>query len=99
MKIPRRLPNLAQVYGQQQKKLEHHKPGNAQIGDRAEISLQAKEIRGLLDKIEKNPEVRTELVQKIKAEIADGSYAVDTKKLAESIISALKDEKNEQPGT
>lgn len=57
---------------------------NIRKEDKVEISKAALELQGTQD------EVRLEKIQKLKTQISDGTYQVDSKEVAEKILSFWK---------
>jgi len=58
--------------------------------DKMQISDKAKEIASAKKALKKSPEIREEKVAEIKAKINAGSYEVDSKKLAQKMLSQIK---------
>lgn len=58
--------------------------------DKMQISKEAKEIITAKKELAKQPQLRKEKVRAIKAKLDNGTYEVDSKKIAESILK--KDE-------
>ncbi len=56
--------------------------------DRVNVSEKARTAAVLKAKIKETPEVRTELVERIKAQIEAGKYNVDPKKIAEKLLKS-----------
>lgn len=54
--------------------------------DQVSLSRQASEVQAAHVALAQTPEVRTELVEKLKAEIAAGTYRVDADRIAERLI-------------
>lgn len=63
-------------------------PSNAKAFD-IEISGIGKDYNFAVEKLKEVPEVRREKIDKISSEIANGTYTVDSKKLAKAIISGI----------
>lgn len=61
--------------------------------DHVELSAKAQEIAQLQKKAAQLPEVREELVQRIKEEIASDTYHVLAEKLAEKLLAEIAKEK------
>ena len=57
-----------------------------QATDVAEISQLGKDFAFTMDKLKKVEEVRTDKVQSIKEQIENGTYKVDSKKLAKAML-------------
>ncbi len=58
--------------------------------DKMQISDKAKEMIKAKKEIENQPEIRAEKVTSIKEKIAEGSYQVDSKKIAAKILKDLE---------
>lgn len=58
--------------------------------DQVNISNEAKEIRNIKETLENKPEIRQEKVDQIKTQIQNGTYKVDSQKVAEKIISDIE---------
>ncbi|MCX7913276.1 MAG: flagellar biosynthesis anti-sigma factor FlgM [Thermodesulfovibrionales bacterium] len=54
--------------------------------DKVDISNRAKEIAELMSAINQMPDIRSEKVAEIKKAIEDGTYVIDPKRIAESIL-------------
>lgn len=59
------------------------------VGEKVEISPQAREIQKLKEILEQMPEVREKRVEELKSMIQEGSYKVDLEKLSDRILEAL----------
>ncbi|MBN2853888.1 MAG: flagellar biosynthesis anti-sigma factor FlgM [Clostridia bacterium] len=60
------------------------------VSDQVQISDEAKSIDKLIQKAKSSESDRTEKVEALKRQIEDGSYKVDSQKLAEKMIDTLK---------
>lgn len=58
-------------------------------GDRVEVSADAKLLAAATDAAQKTPEVRTELVERMKQKLAAGEVGNDSGKLADRMIDDL----------
>lgn len=67
------------------------KKGNA-VNDQVQISDAAKAIDKLIQKAKSSDVDRTAKVEALKQQIENGTYKVDSQKLASKIIDSLKDE-------
>lgn len=56
--------------------------------DKVDVSERAVQVASLKAKLGTAPEVRTELVERIKAQVDAGQYSVDSHKVAETILRA-----------
>lgn len=74
-----------QAYGNPNKvkKLETKKTPES---DQMKISTHAQDFQAVLKAVRAVPDIRSEKVDKLKGEIASGSYKVDAKKVAQSMI-------------
>lgn len=63
-----------------------HSPKAQAVGERVAISQEARELVELLKKVKDLPEVRTELVQRLREEIEKGTYQVSGKDVATKMI-------------
>ncbi len=61
----------------------------APAGDRVEVSADAKLLAAATDAARKSPEVRTELVERMKQKLAAGELGNDSGRLADRIIDDL----------
>lgn len=61
----------------------------SKTSDRLEISSLGKEIYKYIDET-KDKEIVNEKIEEIKSKMKDGSYTIDERKLAESILSHIK---------
>lgn len=59
------------------------------VGEKVEISSQAREIQKLKEILEQMPEVREKRVEELKSLIQEGRYRVDLEKLSDRILEAL----------
>jgi negative regulator of flagellin synthesis FlgM len=57
--------------------------------EKIEISPKSKEIEKLAKKIKLMPQIRSEVVQRVRREIENGNYPVDVDKIANSIVKDL----------
>ncbi|GAB6180144.1 hypothetical protein JCM14036_14630 [Desulfotomaculum defluvii] len=72
----------------QQNKLEKNKANrvNQPAGDSVQLSQEAKFKKEIESALKELPEVRQELVNKLKNEIQDGTYKPDAQKIADGIL-------------
>lgn len=68
---------------------EKGKAEKATISDRVELSGRARQIAELKSAIEQLPDIRVEKVQEIKKAIAEGTYKIDSRKIAGKLIDEL----------
>lgn len=61
-------------------------------GEQIALSAKAQTIQKALDVAKSSPDVRTEKINRIKAQIADGTFHVDSETLAESILKEILSE-------
>lgn len=54
--------------------------------DKVELSSQALDLKEMQRKAMLEPDVRTDLVEKIKMKVNDGSYEINSQKIAEQLI-------------
>lgn len=74
----------------QQLKQKEEKSDKKVQNDKMQISDKAKEMIKAKKELENQPEVRTEKVTSIKEKIAEGSYKVDSRKIAAKILKDLE---------
>ena len=55
-------------------------------GEKVDISLRARELQQALKDIKKIPDVRTELVERVKIEVVNGTYKIYSHKVAGEIL-------------
>lgn len=66
-------------------------PGKPSEGDRIDISSKARELNRVKKMLESVPEVRSDMVVRLKTDVERGNYHVDAGKVAEKMIErALK---------
>jgi len=89
-------PNLSTQSAQnvQKKTIVDQKDKSAQVvssqaADRVNISGQSKDIADIVSAVNELPDVRNDKVQALKQRVDAGTYSVDPKKVAESIIKSL----------
>jgi negative regulator of flagellin synthesis FlgM len=58
-------------------------------GEQIALSAKAQTIQKAIDVAKSSPEVRAEKINRIKAQIADGTFHVDSETLAESILKEI----------
>jgi negative regulator of flagellin synthesis FlgM len=93
MKIgPPNGPDAAKVYGIQQrldKRIEKAKESE-RATDSFEPSTQIRELRELKERLQGISEVREELVERLREEIAAGTYEPDPERIAAGILNELR---------
>ena len=82
--VPREQINGKEENGGQAVKVQ------APLQDRVELSTRKVEIEKLVKVVEAMPEVRTERVNALKQQIAEGSYNIDGVKVAEKMLERLQ---------
>jgi negative regulator of flagellin synthesis FlgM len=91
VKIDNNNINIAKIASQYQKMQQNQNTENKKVqNDKMQISDKAKDIIQSKKELQKRPEVRTEKVAALKEEIANGSYKVDSKKIAAKILKNLE---------
>ncbi len=65
------------------------KPTGTGSGEQVALSSQAQNIQKAIDIAKSAPDIRTEKISRIKAQIEDGSFKVDSELLAESILKEI----------
>jgi len=72
--------------------VEFLSPSRTREGEKVTISEEAKRFVSLLQSVKELPEVRSELIQKLKESIEKGTYKVPTKEVAtRMILNALEE--------
>jgi len=61
--------------------------GRGRRSDSVSLSSNAQSIRRVFDAINDGSDVRTDLVEQLQARIADGSYEVDARAIAERLLA------------
>lgn len=56
------------------------------------LSAKARDIAKISEIVKSSPDVRTEKIERIKNEIAEGTYSVDGQKIAENILKEILSE-------
>ncbi|MGM0438619.1 MAG: flagellar biosynthesis anti-sigma factor FlgM [Bacillota bacterium] len=69
---------------------ENNNVNQTSKSDQVNISKKAKEIQNIKETLENKPAVRQDKVEQIKKQIQNGTYKVDSKKIAEKIISDIE---------
>ena len=87
-KVDQNLINqrLEDLKNNQQEKNIPTAPEQSNEKDRLELSSQAKQINGLVEESMAKPDIREEKVAAIENAISDGTYEIDSKKIAEKLI-------------
>ncbi len=62
------------------------KRGSVEEGDRAGITANARELNRALTIVEGAPDIRTERVAALRAQVANGTYAPDPREVARAIL-------------
>ncbi len=57
-----------------------------EAADRLELSESARQIKSLVDRVRELPEIRESRIEELKHALADGTYRVDPKRVAESLV-------------
>lgn len=65
-------------------KASAHKGGGE--GDKKDISAKAKDLNAIAELLDAVPEIRAEMVIRLKTEIEKGNYDVDAEKVAEGMV-------------
>jgi len=68
------------------------KPTGGGAGEQVALSSQAQNIQKAIEVAKSSPDIRTEKITRIKAQIEDGSFKVDSEVLAESILKEILSE-------
>lgn len=86
------IPNAMKAYGKTAKKTEAiEKTGRS--ADKVEISSQAKDIQVAMKALAEVPEVRSEKVEAIKAQIQSGTYKPSAEDLVDKMFANLSNKK------
>lgn len=82
------IVDLTRVYSRQKAERKPKEPLRAGAGesDSVELSSRARELQALRRKLAELPEVRAELVERLKAEIEAGTFEADARKIAEGLL-------------
>ncbi len=91
-KAPNRSTQTAhtvQKTGSAEKGEKAAQPKNAAPADRVDISGRSKEVADIMAAVDQLPETRDARVQEIKQRVDAGTYTVDPRKVAESIIKSI----------
>ena len=72
--------------------------GRAGEEDRVQLSDRARELRRLREVLDESPEIREELVARLREEIASGRYGIDGRRIAEGILAEEARLSGEEPG-
>lgn len=93
MKVgPPNKPDAAKVYGVQQKQpRKTEKPGKEnRVGDSYEPSAEIQGLQQLKEKLREIPDVREELVVRLRREIAAGTFKPNPRQIAQGILEELR---------
>jgi len=83
--------NIQKLYQNQQNLLnQDKKKASRGDGDQMNISSKGMQLKKLADQLEAEPEIRAEKVARLKEQIAEGNYHVDSEKLAESLMNEIE---------
>ncbi len=86
------IPNAMKAYGKTAKKTEAvEKPG--QVADKVEISSQAMDIQVAMKALAEVPEVRSEKVEAIKAQIKSDTYKPSAIDIVDKMFANLSNKK------
>ena len=66
--------------------------GQVAGGEQIALSAKAKGIQKALETVQSTPDIRTEKINRIKTEIAEGRFQINSEKVAEKILSELLSE-------
>jgi negative regulator of flagellin synthesis FlgM len=61
-------------------------PAPVQTGERVELSNASVEYSNAAEKVEEAPKDRAEKIESLKMKVSDGTYNIDSRKIAEKII-------------
>lgn len=61
-------------------------------GDSFQLSGRAREIQNLRQTLEASPDVRQELVQRLREEIASGNYRIDGSRIVDGLLEEMLDQ-------
>lgn len=97
MKIDSNLPPKAANPQPVGEKLQAHqnraaRPAAAESGDSLTLSPATRLVQGLANEAASLPDVRQELVEKVAAQIANGTYQIDSQAVAAKLLAALRGE-------
>jgi len=91
MKIRNEIPPVyakqAIAPGQSVEKPTETQPADTKGADRVKISAKARELQAAQQAVRQMPEIDVEKVEKIKAQLEEGTYHVDAQKTAAAILS------------
>ena len=91
MKIDNNNINIAKIASQYEKMQQNDNNENKKVqNDKMQISERAKDIIQSKKELENRPEVRTEKVAALKEKLLNGSYKVDSEKIAAKILKNLE---------
>ncbi len=62
-------------------------PSTAKSGESVQLSREAQQLQSISDKLRDQPIVNNERVAQLKQAIAEGSYQVDSKRVAEKLLN------------
>ena len=80
---------VKQTQGEVQKQQEASQEKQVFRGDRVELSQTAKDIKKVESVLRTTPDIRADKVKTLKEQIEAGTYQVDSKKIANSMLADL----------
>lgn len=90
MKISnKQLEQIQRLYGAQQRREQSAANRSVQRPDKVELSEESRTIEAARRAIESTPEVRQELVDRIKDAVDRGAYEVDSREVARKMIARI----------
>lgn len=94
MKIWGEIPKVSGVYNKQKSVGKVDKPGSvASKKDVVSISSQAKDYQTVMKALKDTPDVRNELVDRLKEKYEAGQYEVKETDIADKIVKSVMDKK------
>ncbi|HHX61557.1 MAG TPA: flagellar biosynthesis anti-sigma factor FlgM [Epulopiscium sp.] len=88
MKI-NQMQQIAEIYGATSTRKVPSKGVKTSEKDKLEISATAKDFQTALKAAKNSPDIRTEKVEKIKAQMASGTYNVSAEEVAKKMMAEL----------
>lgn len=91
MKISnKQIEQIQRLYGAQQRRRETTVAGQSvQRADKVELSAESRAIEGARRAIAAAPEVRQEIVDRLKGMLARGEYDVDSREVARKMLARI----------